>query len=51
MSLSYHTNLNVGGINCWSIYLVITSVEEAIGDNSHSSLLELSRMANFCDAT
>ncbi len=48
MSLSYLTILNVGGIiNCWSIDLVITSVKEAIGDNSHSSSLELSTMANF----
>jgi hypothetical protein len=38
MSLSYLTILNVGGIkNCWSIDLVITSVEEVIGDNSHYS--------------
>jgi hypothetical protein len=48
MSLSYLTILNVGGIiNCWSIDLVITNVNEAIGDNSHSSSLELSTMAIF----
>ncbi len=48
MSLSYLTILNVGGIiNCWSIDLVITNVEEAIRDNSHSSSLELSTMAIF----
>ncbi len=52
MSLSYLTILNVGGIiNCQSIDLVIISVQEAIGDNFHSSSLELSTLANFFVAT